>query len=222
MKILFTKILEKTEEYIVTRENLKTVWVKSIFAQRLLYLAIADKLVDNYALRERDDIFYLKMTEVSDIIKGYQGPEDMYTVIPERKTEQAICENLEVPEVVIGKPPSPEELTCTVELKNLLEGMGCSPGVVRGRARVGSSPSECTELEEGEILVAPVTDPGWSPLFVTAGGLVMELGGTLSHGVIIAREYGIPAVVGVKNATKVIETGQIITVDGNKGVVYIE
>ena len=222
MKMLFTKILEKTEEYIVTRENLKTVWVKSIFALRLLYLAIAEKLVETHALRERDDIFYLKMTEVSDIIKGYQGREDIYTVIPERKKEQELCENLEVPEVVIGKPPSPEELTCTVELKNLLEGVGCSPGVVRGKARVGSSPGECTELEEGEILVAPVTDPGWSPLFVTAGGLVMELGGTLSHGVIIAREYGIPAVAGVKNATKVIETGQIITVDGNKGVVYIE
>ena len=77
-------------------------------------------------------------------------------------------------------------------------------------------------LEPGEILVAPSTDPGWTPLFLTAGGLVMEMGGSVSHGAVVAREYGIPAVVGVSDATERIITGQNITVDGSNGIVSIE
>jgi phosphohistidine swiveling domain-containing protein len=77
-------------------------------------------------------------------------------------------------------------------------------------------------LEPGEILVAPSTDPGWTPLFLTAGGLVMEMGGSMSHGSVVAREYGIPAVVGVHRATEHITTGQSITVDGSNGVILIE
>jgi pyruvate,water dikinase len=76
-------------------------------------------------------------------------------------------------------------------------------------------------LEPGEVLVAPSTDPGWTPLFMTAGGLVMEMGGMMSHGSIVAREYGIPAVVGVPGATAAIQTGQLVTVDGGKGVVLL-
>ena len=77
-------------------------------------------------------------------------------------------------------------------------------------------------LEPGEILVAPSTDHGWTPLFLTAGGLVMEMGGPMSHGAIVAREYGIPAVVGVPDATEHIQTGQVVSVDGSDGVVRQE
>jgi pyruvate,water dikinase len=219
-KIIFEKILEKSHQFIVTRENLKTTWVRGVSAMRVLYLAIAENLVKSGTLKEKDDIFYLKMTEVSDIIAGNAG-KGLETIIKERKKEREACEHLDVPEVIVGKPLPIGELIFTVEPVENLEGMGCSHGLVTGRARVVLDPNDCPDLKEGEILVAPVTDPGWTPLFVIARGLVMELGGTLSHGVIIAREYGIPAVVGVKNATKIIKTGQLITVDGNKGVVYI-
>jgi pyruvate,water dikinase len=90
--------------------------------------------------------------------------------------------------------------------------------VVTQKARVILDPGEAS-LEPGEILVAPSTDPGWTPLFLTAGGLVMEMGGPMSHGAIVAREYGIPAVVGVPDATELIETGRRITVDGSAGEV---
>jgi pyruvate,water dikinase len=90
--------------------------------------------------------------------------------------------------------------------------------VVTGKARVVLDPASA-HLEPGEILVAPSTDPGWTPLFLTAGGLVMEMGGPMSHGAIVAREYGIPAVVGVPDATERVETGQRITVDGSGGIV---
>ena len=89
-----------------------------------------------------------------------------------------------------------------------------------GRARVVLDPVGA-HLEPGEILVAPSTDPGWTPLFLTAGGLVMEMGGSNSHGAVVAREYGIPAVVGVPEATHKIETGQLITVDGAAGLVTL-
>ncbi|MBU7011956.1 MAG: hypothetical protein HXS46_14830 [Theionarchaea archaeon] len=220
-KLLLKKILEKAEQYIVTRENLKTTWVRGVSALRTLYLAIADKFVEKGILKERDDIFYLKMTEVSEIIGGTLKKGQFEESIEKRKQEKIQCEHLDVPEVVVGTPPPIEELQYTVEPKAQLEGTGCSAGIVTGKAIVILDPTKCPEFAEGDILVAPITDPGWTPLFVTAGGLVMELGGTLSHGVIIAREYGMPAVVGVKDATKIIKTGQIITIDGNNGLVSL-
>ena len=102
-----------------------------------------------------------------------------------------------------------------------MRGSPASPGVVSGIARVILSPAGA-RLEPGEILVAPSTDPGWTPLFLTAGGLVMEMGGMMSHGAVVAREYGIPAVVGVAGATEQIRTGQRITVDGAAGTVVVD
>ena len=99
-----------------------------------------------------------------------------------------------------------------------LSGTPASAGTITARARVILDP-QGAHLEPGEILVAPSTDPGWTPLFLTAGGLVMEMGGPNSHGAVVAREYGIPAVVGVPDATSRIATGHSITVDGAAGTV---
>jgi pyruvate,water dikinase len=101
-----------------------------------------------------------------------------------------------------------------------LRGTPASAGRVTAAARVILDPVGAT-LKPGEILVAPSTDPGWTPLFLTAGGLVMEMGGAMSHGSIVAREYGIPAVVGVPGATERIESGQVLTVDGSAGTVRV-
>ena len=99
-----------------------------------------------------------------------------------------------------------------------LVGTPASAGTITGIARVVMDPVGA-HLEPGEILVAPSTDPGWTPLFLTAGGLVMEMGGSNSHGAVVAREYGIPAVVGVREAVTRIKTGERITVDGSTGAV---
>jgi rifampicin phosphotransferase len=104
--------------------------------------------------------------------------------------------------------------------ENTLVGEAVSPGVIEGRAHVVLEP-QSARLEPGDILVCPSTDPGWTPLFLTAGGLVMEIGGMITHGSVVAREYGIPAVVGVHEATTRIKTGQWIRVDGNRGHVTI-
>jgi pyruvate,water dikinase len=104
--------------------------------------------------------------------------------------------------------------------QNALRGAAASPGVVSGKARVILDPTGA-HLEPGEILVAPSTDPGWTPLFLTAGALVMEMGGFLSHRAVVAREYGIPSLVGVLGATERISTGQQIPVDGSNGIVSL-
>ena len=107
------------------------------------------------------------------------------------------------------------------EAQGVLRGTPASPGRVTAKARVILDPTGA-HLAPGEILVAPSTDPGWTPLFLTAGGLVMEMGGAISHGAVVAREYGIPAVVGVAGAIERISTGQQITVDGAAGKIIIE
>ncbi len=102
-----------------------------------------------------------------------------------------------------------------------LNGIGVSPGIVSGKARVLTSLRESSKIRQGEILVVPTTDPSWTPLFGLIHGLVMEVGGVLSHGSIIAREFGTPAVTSVERVTSIIETGMRITVDGNEGMVWI-
>jgi pyruvate,water dikinase len=115
--------------------------------------------------------------------------------------------------------PSPDERPAGPLHGVVLHGIAASSGVVRGRARVALTPEEGMELEPGEVLVAPFTDPGWTPLFTIAGAIVMDLGGLLSHGAIVAREYGIPAVVNTRTATAALRTGQEVTVDGDRGEV---
>ena len=100
-------------------------------------------------------------------------------------------------------------------------GISGSPGTVEGVARIIRSPEEFSNLQKGEILVAPLTNPVWTPLFALASGIVTEVGGILSHGAIVAREYGIPAVMSVKGATTKLVDGQVIIVDGSRGVVTI-
>jgi pyruvate,water dikinase len=102
-----------------------------------------------------------------------------------------------------------------------LTGIGVSPGKATGKARVILRADSDQQLLAGEILVAPFTDPGWTPYFVPAAAIVMDEGGVISHGSIVAREYGIPAVVNVGGGTKLIKTGQMIQVDGDNGVVTL-
>jgi pyruvate,water dikinase len=102
-----------------------------------------------------------------------------------------------------------------------LEGAGISGGRVRGRVRVVRSLADGDELQAGEVLVARAVDPGWTPLFATASAVVLELGSRLSHGAVVAREYGIPGVVNIEGATRRLVDGQEVTVDGNRGLVWV-
>jgi pyruvate,water dikinase len=106
--------------------------------------------------------------------------------------------------------------------KNVLKGIGTSPGVVTAAARVLRGPEDFERMQPGEVLVASITTPAWTPLFAIASAVVTEIGGPLSHSSIVAREYGIPAVLGTGVATKRIRSGQTVTVDGGKGIVRLD
>ena len=161
-----------------------------------------------------DDVFFLDLREARVAVDG----QDMHDVVAGRRAEYAQeLRRRHLPRVLLSDGSEPEAPTSsTVDTTGAMTGSPASAGTVTGPARVILDPVGA-HLEPGEILVAPSTDPGWTPLFLTAGGLVMEMGGANSHGAVVAREYGIPAVVGVPGATTRIVTGQQITVDGTNG-----
>jgi rifampicin phosphotransferase len=183
---------------------------------RSMLSPVGNALVQAGRLERASDIFFLSLPEIHATLDG----ADIHRSVGERHAaydrERA---RRHVPLVLLsdGTEPTIESALATAG-DNVLPGTAASPGQVTAPARVVLDPHDA-HLEQGEILVAPSTDPGWTPLFLTAGGLVMEMGGAMSHGAIVAREYGIPAVVGVVGAVERIRTGQRITVDGGAGTV---
>ncbi|HZD59602.1 MAG TPA: PEP-utilizing enzyme, partial [Anaerolineae bacterium] len=140
-------------------------------------------------------------------------------LIEERKKKQEEYEQLDPPDVIVDETPQPKTVVQEVS-GGILKGIGVAAGQATGTARLINHPKEGHLLQPGEILVAPSTDPGWTPLFLRASGLIMEVGGSLSHGAVVAREYGIPAVVNVPGAMKALQDGEMVTVDGDEGKVY--
>jgi pyruvate,water dikinase len=168
-------------------------------------------------IREKEDIYYLTFEELREAVRTNK-PDD--ETINKRKAEYAHYAKLNPPRVITSDG---EIITGKYKREHApahaLVGLPVSSGVVEGRAHVILN-MEDARLEDGDILVTPFTDPGWTPLFVSIKGLVTEAGGLMTHGAVIAREYGLPAVVGVENTTKLIKDGQRIRVNGTEG--YIE
>lgn len=220
-RIIFNHFLVHSQQGWVFRENVKSEVVKLLTAMRRLLLELGRKLADKDVLAESDDVFFLRLDEMSSVVQGSAG-FDARKVIADRRAEYDKNCLITPPDVIFGKfdpdtciYPEPDEHA------EVLRGLQVSPGVVTGKARVILRADSDEHLLAGEILVAPFTDPGWTPYFVPAAAIVMDEGGMISHGSIIAREYGIPAVVNVGGATRIIKTGQTIQVDGNRGVVTI-
>ena len=218
--ILVRWALNRARRMIGRRELWKTQ-LTAIFAKtRELLLSIGEDLVKRELLLHREDIFFVNLTEVQEAISG----RDLHSIVRERKEAyEHELKRVRVPMILLsdGTEPLPKPSMQEGAASNALQGVPASPGIIKGRARILLDPTNA-KIEPGEILVAPNTDPGWTPLFLTASGLVMERGGAISHGAVVAREYGIPAVVGVTGIIDRIKTGQTITVDGFNGVVIIE
>jgi pyruvate,water dikinase len=184
---------------------------------RALLLPVGEALIQARRLIQADDILFLSLPEVHAALDG----ADFRSTAGERRARYAHERaRRHIPLVLLSDGTMPTVETATEAGDDLLRGTPASPGRAIASARVILDP-HAARLAHGEILVAPSTDPGWTPLFLTAGGLVMETGGAMSHGAIVAREYGIPAVVGVAGATERIRTGQHITVDGTTGTVTL-
>ena len=162
-------------------------------------------------------IFYLMPDELEGLIAG----EDVGDTIATRRTERELMLQIELPDVIFSDSLAQIGAPVSTEVAETYSGVGVSAGIAQGKACVLLTPSEVRPSDRGYILVCPSTDPAWTPLFLHAAGLVMERGGILSHGAVVAREYGVPAVANIPNATRLIADGQILQIDGNQGVVSI-
>jgi phosphohistidine swiveling domain-containing protein len=220
-RMIFNFYLEQAQRGSVVRENLKSVAVRYWMALRFILLELGERLVVRRVLESRDDIFFLSLEEIDPVRRGGAGFR-VGEAIAARRAEHERNLAITPPKVVVGRfDPHNFVPDAVEESAELLTGLAVSPGVITGPARVILRANADEQVLAGEILVAPFTDPGWTPYFLPAAAIVMDQGGLLSHGSIIAREYGIPAVVNVGPATQIIKTGQTIQVDGNSGIVRI-
>jgi len=182
------------------------------------------KFVEMELLEKEDDLFFLKIQELEQIAGSKHIPEEIReTIAARRETWAREMRRKQLPRVLLSDGRAFfEGMRAANNVSNAdgIFGDPVSPGTVEGRVRIVLNPHE-TKLHVGEILVCPGTDPAWTPLFLAAGGLVMEVGGMMTHGSVVAREYGIPAVVGVHEATTRLETGMLVRVDGSSGAIEI-
>jgi rifampicin phosphotransferase len=218
--ILVGFLLRRARELAGLRELPKFCMILLFARARALLRTVGEELAGAGRLERAGDIFFLSLPEArTALVDG-----DLRAIVRERRAayEQEL-KRRRVPRILLsdGTEPVTGTPAALPDRPGVLCGTPASGGVVTGRARVILDPTNAV-LEPGEVLVTPSTDPGWTPLFLTAGGLVMEMGGAMSHGSVVAREYGIPAVVGVPDATGRITNGTRITVDGSAGEVVVE
>ena len=203
--------LDFTRRYMPFRETAK-------FYLMLGYEQVRRALLELDNRYELDGgIFYLVPDELERLIGG----DDLGDTIATRKTERELMLQIELPDVIFSDTLEQLGASVPIDAAETYTGVGVSAGTAIGNARVLLSPSDVRPSDRDYILVCPSTDPAWTPLFLHAAGLVMERGGILSHGAVVAREYGVPAVANIPNATRRIADGQMLQIDGNQGVVSI-
>jgi len=201
------------------REMARSVLIKSYEPSRLVLQDIGRRLVDKGILKEKTDVYHCALPEIIDILTGHWDGTGLRILVEDRKRIREELSELEPPDVIIDEVPQPLAQQHEVH-GTVLSGLGVAAGSASGSARLIRHPRENSKLLAGDVLVAPSTDPGWTPMFLRARAVVMEVGGYLSHGAIVAREYGIPAVVNVPGVMKALKDGEQLTVDGDEGKVY--
>jgi pyruvate,water dikinase len=212
------------------RLNLKgrvtEVYSRLLAELRWCFVALENVWLDGGLLAEPGDIFFLEFSEIRHLVAG--GDEQLsnrISQVQQRRDRLEEDRNLDpVPPLVYGNAPPASIFnfpTPSFENLELLQGIGASPGQVEGRVKVLRNLQSIPDIDRDTILVVPYTDSGWAPLLARAGGLIAEVGGRLSHGAIVAREYGIPAVMDIHNATQILQDGQRVRIDGSRGIVEI-
>ena len=203
----------------VLREHHKFFAIQKLRIVKEKLKAMAVDLTQAQKLTQPDDIWYLLLAELRALYRG--DALNVADLVATRRTDLRRFEKMAPPMVITSDGESPVVRYHVADAPpGALVGNAVSAGVVEGIAHVIHDPQAET-LAAGEILVAAFTDPGWTPLFINAGGLIMEVGGNLTHGAVVAREYGIPAIVNVRDATQRLHTGQHVRVDGNRGIVEL-
>ncbi len=230
---VFGTLLDWARKYAPYREDALFYIGAGWPVLRGLARELGRRLVEDGSLQEPDDIYFLSMAEIESTLVARatgQARPDFKIATQERRTLREARKQLQPPPKIPDVPYKIGPIDMTIfetqktkgDGKGNLTGFAVSPGAVTAPATIIRSPADFEKMHPGTILVCPTTTPAWTPLFSQAAGLVTEIGGILAHGSIVAREYGIPAVMGVNEATRRIKEGQMITVDGNTGVVALE
>ena len=212
------QMISRLRNFTGYREYPKYLMIERYWIIKQALLQEAVKLVQKEVIQEKEDIYYLSFEELREVVHTNRLD---YSIITKRKEEYELYEKLTPPRLMTSEG---EVMSGAYDTGNIpqgaLAGIPVSSGTIEGRARVVLK-MEDAHMEEGDILVTAFTDPSWTPVFVSIKGLVTEVGGMMTHGAVIAREYGLPAVVGVENATRLIKDGQRIRVNGAEGYVEV-
>ena len=212
------KQLSFYRNFLGLRESPKYYWMKRYWEYKQAIIRESEKLVEKGVLRSVDDVFYLSLPELACIFAGEQEPD--YKKIDKMRADYEKYASLTPPRLIFSDGEVVEGEYKREVPDGALPGLAVSGGVTEGRARVILDLKEAGKIEKGDILVTKFTDPSWTPAFISVSGLVTEGGGMATHGAVITREYGLPAVVGVTDATKHIKDGDRIRINGNLG--YVE
>ncbi len=215
---IFEILLHWSQHFFRLRENQRYYWHQALAVHRKIFVELGVRFSQNGWLKKPEMIFFLTKFEIQKILQSQKANIEFTKKAKQRFEQFERWKNVHPPALIDQSISEQFHLKRKVKKLN---GIGVSPGIVSGKARVLTSLRESSKIRQGEILVVPTTDPSWTPLFGLIHGLVMEVGGVLSHGSIIAREFGTPAVTSVERVTSIIETGMRITVDGNEGMVWI-
>ena len=213
---IFRWVLHQTQLHTRERDTMHFELTRLFPLARRVLHELGQRWAKRGLIDQPDDIYFLTLVEMDEVAAHQVSAKDKLL-----QARQEFDANLRRPwpYIIRGEEEIYQEADVT---EGDLQGVSGSPGVVSGPARVIRGPDEFGTLQRGEILVAPLTNPTWTPLFAVASAVITEVGGILSHGAIVAREYGIPAVMSVPGATVSLSDGQMITVDGNRGVVVVE
>jgi pyruvate,water dikinase len=223
---LFRWVLERVRRGTKNRENLRLARSRAFGMSKRIYRALGARLAEKKLISAPSDVFYLSEEEIAGAVRGHALTQDLRGLVELRKREYDRFRAIEsagrivTSGIVAAAPLATAAAASPGEVAGVLQGQGCSPGRVAGKAKIVSDPTADFDVN-GEILIAPMTDPGWVFLMVASKGLVSEKGSLLSHTAIIGRELGIPTVVGVKDATRLIQSGQTVEIDGDAGTVRI-
>lgn len=216
--------LEDVQKRLNLKGKVTEIYSKLLAHLRYTFLALESQWLKSNLVTKKGDIFFLKLDEIRAVINNSNSEIDLLKLIEIRKLQWQESQEIDhVPYLIYGNPPVANLLSISASLSpdRRLTGIGASAGIIEGRIKVLRSIKEAQNIDKNTILVVPYTDSGWSPILAQAGGLIAEVGGRLSHGAIIAREFGIPAVMDIHVATQILKNDQLVRLDGQKGVVEI-
>lgn len=217
-KLIFRPILHYAQTYLMFRENQRFYLDHMIHRWRVLFMEYGRRYAERGLIERPMDVFFLTKDEVFRLADG--DGNAVKGTITVRRAEFERYANVLPPKFLRGNMEFDDTVVRDANTVRVT-GVSASPGVITGRIRVIETIEGLPSMKEGEIMVTSNTDPGWTAVFSKLGGLITETGGILSHGAVVSREYGIPAVTAVKDATAFFRTGQMVTLDGNDGTIYI-